>query len=230
MILLTDLDRDTLALMHQHVIWDWNGTLLDDTALIADIVDGILSRRGVAPIGHHGYRQRFCHPAQKFYELCGVDLNKHSFHDLVEEFHAAYSARFREARLHGDTLAALNHFRGLGISQHILSAHLHDSLEVNVKHFEVQSYFKHVIGLDDGFARSKVGNGHLLMERSGANLENTVLIGDSTHDAEVAAAIGVPSLLVCRGIESRERLEPNGRPIFDSLAEALKYLESTPLL
>ena len=33
-----------------HVIWDWNGTLVDDAWLCVEIVNELLTRRGIAPI------------------------------------------------------------------------------------------------------------------------------------------------------------------------------------
>ena len=32
---------------HRHLIWDWNGTLLDDLDLSVDVMNTLLARRGL---------------------------------------------------------------------------------------------------------------------------------------------------------------------------------------
>ncbi len=33
------------------VLWDWNGTLLDDAALCCELLNTMLARHGYAPVG-----------------------------------------------------------------------------------------------------------------------------------------------------------------------------------
>lgn len=43
------------------VLWDWNGTLLDDAALCCELLNTMLARHGYAPVGSmEAYRQVFC--------------------------------------------------------------------------------------------------------------------------------------------------------------------------
>jgi phosphoglycolate phosphatase-like HAD superfamily hydrolase len=52
------------------------------------------------------------------------------------------------------------------------------------------------------------------------------LIGDSHHDAEVAAGLGINCLLVVAGHNSRERLQQNGNRVVNNLSEIFEIKES----
>ena len=40
---------------YRHIIWDWNGTLLDDAWLCVEILNEILRRRNEQPVTHERY-------------------------------------------------------------------------------------------------------------------------------------------------------------------------------
>ena len=67
------------------VIWDWNGTLLDDMDVCLGIMDRILARRGLAPIGSlDRYREIFTFPVKEYYVLSGLDLDGEDYVDLAD--------------------------------------------------------------------------------------------------------------------------------------------------
>ena len=47
---------------YQHIIWDWNGTLLDDVELCADIMNNLLKTRSLSTITLEKYREIFIFP------------------------------------------------------------------------------------------------------------------------------------------------------------------------
>lgn len=57
------------------VLWDWNGTLLDDAALCCELLNTMLARHGYAPVGSmEAYRQVFCFPIETYYRRAGFDF------------------------------------------------------------------------------------------------------------------------------------------------------------
>ena len=61
-------------------------------------------------------------------------------------------------------------------------------------------------GSEDHYAEGKVVQGLRMLEALHVAPEETVLIGDTTHDAEVAKAMGVVCILIPCGHNSRDRL------------------------
>jgi phosphoglycolate phosphatase len=203
------------------IIWDWNGTLLNDASFICDVANGIISRRGYKTLTFDEAREVSCHPASEWYRRMGVDFERHPFADIVTEFQRDYLHNFSRVTLHEDSLLVLSKLKERGINQYVLSAHMHSSLVLNVDAHGITEHFEEVLGLDSGHAHSKLENGKELVSRRGIG-KSAVMIGDSSHDAEVASVLGVPCFLVSRGIESEKRLKNTGCPVFADLTNAVQ--------
>ena len=48
------------------LIWDWNGTIIDDAWLFVDIMNVFLNKEGLPLISLNDYRQHFCFPIQNY--------------------------------------------------------------------------------------------------------------------------------------------------------------------
>lgn len=207
------------------IIWDWNGTLINDLNLICSVANQILARRGYQTHTVERVRELSCHPAQEWYRRMGVDFERHPFEHIVTEFHRDYSDRFNTAELHADSKSVLSDLRALGCSQYVLSAHMHTALVDNVSAHGISHYFDEILGLDSGHAHSKLENGQDLARRRKLNGNNAIMVGDSSHDAEVASVLGVPCFLVSRGLESESRLRKTGARVFSDLRAAINAAE-----
>jgi phosphoglycolate phosphatase len=76
-----------------------------------------------------------------------------------------------------------------------------------------------IVGLDDHYAVSKVEQGRRLLNESELNKEETIIIGDTLHDFEVARELGIGCILIADGHQSKHRLEKSGTMVLDSIAE-----------
>ena len=59
---------------YKHIIWDWNGTLLDDTWLCVEGINQALIKRNLTPISEDRYREVFTFPVRDYYKKLGFDL------------------------------------------------------------------------------------------------------------------------------------------------------------
>ena len=71
---------------YQHIIWDWNGTLLNDGWLFVDVMNSILLNRKMKTITLEKYRQIFGFPVKEYYINLGFDLEKEPFEICGLEF------------------------------------------------------------------------------------------------------------------------------------------------
>lgn len=189
-----------------HVIWDWNGTLLDDVELCLDIIQGMLVRHGLKPIGLQDYLDVFRFPVVEYYKDVGFDLSKTPFEVVATDFMTSYLARVREARLFRGVPELLVELRGEGVACSVLSAAPERDLKELLAHHGIASFFDHVFGLTDHYARSKIDRGRELVARLGTHPGELILVGDTDHDLEVGEALGVDVLLVAGGHQSHARL------------------------
>ena len=77
---------------YKHIIWDRNGTLLDDAWLFVDIMNGVLKNHNMATITVDQYREIFGFPIKNYYTILGVDLENESYKTYGLEFIESYNS------------------------------------------------------------------------------------------------------------------------------------------
>ena len=208
----------------QTIIWDWNGTLLNDAFLCRDIMNSILENRGLPIMSPERYQSLFDFPVEKYYSKLGFDYAKDSFESLGTQFIELYEKRRAECRLQSGARALLHHLHKLNIRLAVLSAYRHETLVSLLKEKGLSPYFSDIIGADDHYARGKIDQGLQLMRVLGGTRNDTILIGDTLHDHSVASAMGISSMLVFGGHQSKQRLREGGKLFMNNLSEAKNWL------
>jgi len=199
------------------VIWDWNGTLLDDFELSLHVINVLLAERNLPLIDSSRYREVFSFPVKDYYAKIGFDFSREPFEIPAREFIDMYNRDVVKCNLHTGVIAVLERIRSAGKQQVILSAMEQVILEQTLGSHQISHYFDKISGLDNHYADSKIENGKLLIEKLKLNPDETCLIGDTTHDSEVAKELGCSCILVANGHQSEDRLKQTGYPVLDDL-------------
>ena len=210
----------------RHVIWDWNGTLLDDAQACVDAINLLLARRKMPTISRDQYLAVFDFPIRDYYLKVGFDFARDDWDALTEEYHAIYADLSRTSPLRPHARRILDGLRGRGCGLSILSACESVMLKRMMEERGILDRFAHVYGRDDFQAHSKVDLGRTLLADTGITPESALLVGDTTHDFEVAQALGVRCLLMTGGHQSEARLRRCGCPVVHTLREVVEWLES----
>ncbi len=219
-----------LTKAYKHIIWDWNGTLLDDTWLCVEVLNELLTSGGRKPVTVDDYRMHFGFPVIDYYRHLGFETDEISFAAVSERFIQAYEARWLECTVHPGADSVLRAFRRTGVSHSVLSAAKQEALDFGVAHFGLREHFIELVGLDNILAHGKIELGKRWMQRLPWDPEEILLIGDTLHDYEVSQAIGCDCLLLTHGHHLPERLERCGVPIiesFETLLTACRTLVKT---
>ncbi len=204
---------------YKHIIWDWNGTLLDDVELCLDIINGILSRRNIKTLSLEDYREIFTFPVKDYYERAGIDFGVYPFEELGLEWIEEYERRKGESKLFGGAEDVLKLLSRNGSDQSLLSAYSHDQLVEIVSGFKLDSYFTHLSGLNNIYATSKVDLGKELIKKLNPQNGKVLLIGDTIHDYEVSKEIGADCLLIAAGHQNKKKLQTCGVPVVENLLD-----------
>lgn len=211
------------------VIWDWNGTLLDDASACLAIMDGMLSRRGLAPIGSLArYREIFTFPVKDYYALAGLDVTGDRFLDLADEYMTAYRAGEPTCPLMAGAAEVLGRVHAMGAAQALVSASRQDDLERQVARRDLTGTFQALLGVSDQLGGGKAGVAAAYMARQGIDPADALFVGDTLHDWEIAQSLGSRCVLVAAGHQSRARLERAGVPVLDGISELPAYLAGQP--
>jgi phosphoglycolate phosphatase-like HAD superfamily hydrolase len=203
-----------------HLVWDWNGTLLDDMNLVVAATNASLAAVGGPSVTVDEHRRDFRRPVSAYYEsVLGRPLTVDEFARLDEEFHLAYNGGLASCGLSAGAAAALAGWVG---TQSLLSMWFHENLVPTVSRYGLSGYFARVDGLP-----GPVGGGYkapyLAAHLKGLGLRGSdcVLIGDSVDDADAALALGARIVLYAGGFTHPDRLRATGHPVAGTLAEAI---------
>jgi phosphoglycolate phosphatase len=209
---------------YKHIIWDWNGTLVDDAWLCVEIMNNILENRNLNLITIDDYREHFTFPVRDYYVKLGFDFLVEPFEVCGMEFIHDFKNRKFEASLYTQIESILDKLTKIGISHSVLSAQNQTLLDETVTHYQLQNKFEGVNGLDNHYAHSKVNIGKSWIETLSYDHNEVIMIGDTVHDYEVAQAMGTDCILIASGHNSRERLENTGVLVLDSPLEITEVL------
>jgi phosphoglycolate phosphatase len=197
----------------ESVIWDFNGTLIDDLDLVLRCVNGQLARRGLPLLTKASYRSVFGFPVEAYYRRIGLNPDAESMADLSAEFFSAYDAGLMECPLHEGVAELLQRFEKAGVRQFVLSAMEEVRLRAVIRHLGIEGFFEGIYGLAHLEGDSKVSRGQELLRDFDINPKTALVIGDTVHDGEVADALGIHAVLVTSGHQSAPRLRETGRDV-----------------
>lgn len=204
------------------LIWDWNGTLMDDVELCCRLLNELLARHGYPPVGGiDAYKSIFGFPIEAYYVRAGFDFSRTPYKELAHEYMDLYVPASFACPMTPRAREVLTALKERGVRQVVLSASPVETLRRQAEHYGVTEYFDELLGLDDVYGVSKTQRGKLWIETSGVDPARTAMVGDSVHDHETASALGVRSVLYSGGHQPRATLAATGARVIDDLRELL---------
>lgn len=204
---------------YKHVIWDWNGTMFNDLELCVNVGNNLFRRKNIPEMSIEKYKSIFTIPVKDYYIAAGFNFEKESFETIGKEWMDEYEERKLECSLHEDLIPFMEKLKRKGIKQSVLSAYKKDNLENILDHFNLNGYLENVVGLDNIYAASKLELGKNLIKSIGLNAGETLLIGDTVHDYDVAKAMGSDCILIANGHQTFETLSKTGTKVYNSINE-----------
>ena len=209
---------------YEYIIWDWNGTLLDDANANLNAVNKMLERRKLPKLSFDLYLDLVEIPILGFYKKAGFDLETENFTETSIEFRQHYVAEMEKGDLMKSAREVLADIKAQGIRQIIISSFHEESLRLFVDKYGITEYFDEILGKDDLLGEKKDDVAKAWIERTGIDAATVLLIGDLTHDFEVAESIGCDCVLIPNGYHKKQALERCGVPVLDDISEVPVFL------
>lgn len=207
---------------YTHVIWDWNGTLLDDVPWCIDCINLMLRGRNLPVFDSvESYHRVFGFPIRDYYQRAGFDFDKDPFENLAKEYIQLYHSSESKVNLFTEAKEIISELNSKEINQIILSASEIGNLLRQVKPYGINSYFDEILGVSDVYATSKVAIAKDYMRR--VRPDKAVLIGDTIHDKEVADVLGIDIILIASGHQSKTSLVSSGALVIDRIEEVRDF-------
>jgi len=207
-----------------HLVWDWNGTLFDDVAVVVAATSESFVAAGLPPVTLADYHAHYTRPIPEFYRrLLGRPVADTEWRGLDGGFHDAYRRLITSGQigLVPGSVALLEDWVGAGGTQSLLSMWHHDQLIVEVDRLGIGSLFTRVDGLRGPSGGLKVEYLSAHLDATGVAAVDTVVIGDSLDDADAALAVGARVVLYAGGFHGPNSLAGAGVPVAATLGEAV---------
>ncbi|MDX6281475.1 MAG: hypothetical protein QOH03_2546 [Kribbellaceae bacterium] len=209
-----------------HIVWDWNGTLLHDNEVVLAAVNDVCAEFGRAPLRWEEWQQFYSRPVRACYErVLERSLDDDDWARVDRLYHDRYDLLLHTSVLAPGVPDELIAWREAGRTQSLLSMWFHSQLVPTIDGHGLTVLFQRVDGLP-GELGGESKTEHLVrhLEAQGLASADVVMIGDVVDDAQAAAAVGAPCILVATGAMSRTALESTGVPVAGTITEAMRYV------
>ena len=211
--------------MIKTIIFDFNGTLLDDLDINYEIFNMLAEDFHADKITMEEYKEVFDFPVKAVYKKWGFDVEGDKFPIIADRFHEYYNSMvFKRCKIFDSALELLKELKGK-YNLVCLSASKKETLDKQLKYFNIYDYFDEIVGMTDKFANGKVEMACKWLQESLLNKDEIIFIGDTVHDRLVASCMGVKCILITSGHNSRSRLEKVCDIVIDDIKELKEYLD-----
>ncbi len=215
-----------MNIAYTNIIWDWNGTLLNDAFACIYAMNIILRKHGLPEMDEKRYMEVFGFPVKEYYKLLGFDFSEVVWEDVAQSFIDIYKDKTMEAELHLNTFETFEKLSEYDIDMHILSACETGMLQKLVNRHKLNNFLRSINGLDNIYAHSKIDVGLKMLKSFNCDLKDCLMVGDTVHDVEVAEVLGIDCVLIEGGYQSKHRLLNTGSPVLENITEVLTFIEN----
>ena len=188
------------------VIFDWDGTLMDSTRVIARSLQSACRDVGCAvPTDDEALFVIGLNIADTFRKVV-PDLDPAGQARLAERYRYHFLAGEAEAPLFGGVREMLEDLRGRGRRLAVATGKARRGLDRVLEQTGLKPWFEATRCADEGFAKPHPGMLLMLLEMTGVEPGRAVMVGDTTHDLELASNAGVDAIAVSYGAHGEELL------------------------
>lgn len=209
----------------ESVIFDWNGTLIDDAWLSVKAMNRMLEKRNKPLITLDHYSRVFEFPVINYYKALDLDV-ENEWEEISKEFTDNYLQEMTCVKLFDDVELFLSYLKENSIERGILSAMKHEWLNGHVRKFGIDHFFSFIQGIEDHYGEGKSHLAEKIKNRLKTDPEKVLFIGDTVHDLEVSQKAGFKTILVPRGHNSLERLKETGTTVLNSFEEIISFMKN----
>ena len=207
------------------IIWDFNGTIIDDLDLSLNSINTVLKRRGLTPIeDKSSYRKKFGFPIESYYEKLGMDFTKEPYKVPADEWVKLYNDGKDALGLTRGVDDVISYISSCNTPQWILSASEKSMLTEQLTKLNLIDKFSCILGCDDVYGRGKVEMARDFASQTNVDLTTAVLIGDTDHDFHTAATLGCDCILYTQGHMDECRLSATGATVIHTMSELFDIL------
>lgn len=206
------------------IIWDFNGTLIDDVNAALGAVNDMLTRRNQNVITIDDYYKAIDIPIWKFYEKVFAQ-GTITPEEAIAEFDSGYKKHLKPNPLMEGATDVLSYCLSLNKHQLVVSSSHKNIVTSRLKELGIAQYFTDILALSDYYVGDKTYLAQQYLSDNGTTPDEAVVIGDCVADWQMSKALNCDCVLNTKGHQSRREFALTDAIIIDSLIELKKIIQ-----
>jgi phosphoglycolate phosphatase len=189
------------------VVFDWDGTLVDSTDPIAESLKQACADLGLATPSDHDARYVIGLGFEEAVRHLAPQLHADRYPQLVERYRAHYSSASSRVKPFPGVIEGLRALRAAGFLIAVATGKSRRGLDRSLDDSGVRRYTNATRCADEGLPKPHPDMLNWLMTKLEVDKNRTLMIGDTTHDLQMARNAGVASIAATYGAHSQSMLE-----------------------
>jgi len=217
--------RDAATRRFDLIVFDWDGTLVDSTTLIGEALQHACRDLGLAVPDDAAARYVIGLGLADAMKLVAPGLPPSRYPELGARYGKYYLAREPEIPLFDGARELLAELDAAGYLLAVATGKSRAGLARSMENIGLEGVFHATRCADEGFPKPHPDMLLHLMERLAVEPQATLMIGDTTHDLDLAQNAGTAALAVTYGAHPPEGLASRAQlATVDSVAQQREWL------
>jgi phosphoglycolate phosphatase len=213
---------------YRMLVFDWDGTLMDSAAAIVDAIQAASRDLGIDPPEDHRARHVIGLGLGDALRHAVPGLAEERYGEMVDRYRYHYLSRDHELRLFDGVERMVGELAGSGVVLAIATGKSRIGLDRALKVSGLGAAFHASRCADECFSKPHPQMLLELLDEFAISPGEAVMIGDTTHDLQMAANAGVDSVAVAYGAHPREALRGLApRALVEDVAELAAWLKKS---
>ena len=212
---------------YELVIFDWDGTLMDSTKVIASSLQAACRDIGVAVPSERDALYVIGLNLVDSFNHVAPELDEEGRRRLSERYRHHFLARENEMPLYDGVREMIADLHGQGRRLAVATGKARRGLDRVLDSTGLRPWFEATRCADEGFAKPHPDMLLMLLDITGVAPGRALMVGDTTHDLELAANAGVDAVAVSYGAHDDALLGTRpARARCASVAELHRWLKT----
>ncbi len=188
------------------LVFDWDGTLMDSAAVIVASIQAASRDIGADEPSDEAARHIIGLGLSEAIAALFPDMPTEDYSRLADRYRVHFTAQDAEIPLFAGAEEAIQELHAEGFLLAVATGKGRRGLDRVLDHTGLRPYFHATRCADESFSKPHPQMLLELMERLGAMPDKTLMIGDTSHDLQMAVNAGVPCVGAAYGAHPREGL------------------------
>ena len=195
-----------MAKRYDLIVFDWDGTVMDSTAVIARSIQSASRDLGLPVPSDEVARHVIGLGLDQALRYAVPDAGEHQRNDLVARYRHHFFSQENEMPLFAGAEALVQELREEGYFLAVATGKNRNGLDRALKASNMAQYFHSTRTADQTVSKPDPTMLHEILDELEIKVDRALMVGDTTHDLQMAINAGMPSLAMSHGAHPAEQL------------------------